>query len=74
MEIDLTGDIIYKEANVYGVTGRTMWDTWWSAQAMLLSGKMDIDPIVTHEFGLEDYDAALQLAESGKTGKIVFNM
>lgn len=74
VEIDLTGDIIYKEANVYGITGRVMWDTWWTAQAMLLSGKMDIDPIVTHEFGLEDYDTALQLAESGKTGKIVFNM
>lgn len=74
VEVDLTGDIIYKEANVYGITGRIMWDTWWSAQSMLLSGKMNIDPVVTHEFALEDFDTALQLAESAKTGKIVFNI
>jgi threonine 3-dehydrogenase len=74
VELDLTNDIIYKEANVHGVTGRIMWDTWWSAQSMLLSGKFDIDPVVTHEYGLKDYDAALQLAESSKAGKIVFNL
>jgi threonine 3-dehydrogenase len=74
VEVDLTADIIYKEANVFGITGRIMWDTWWSAQSMLLSGKMNTAPVVTHEFALEDFDKALQLAESGTTGKIVFNM
>ncbi|RJQ61606.1 MAG: L-threonine 3-dehydrogenase [Desulfobacteraceae bacterium] len=73
VEIDLTSDVIYKEANVYGVTGRIMWDTWWSAQSMILSGKMNIEPVITHEFGLEDFDRAFKLAESGKTGKIIFN-
>ena len=74
VEIDVTNDIIYKEANVYGITGRIMWDTWWTAQSILLSGKVDPSPVITHQFGLEDYDQALQLAESGKTGKIVFNI
>ncbi len=74
VEVDLTGDIIYKEANVYGITGRIMWDTWWTARSMLLSGKMDTEPVVTHEFGLEDFDKALRLAESGTAGKIVFNI
>ncbi|MBW1698355.1 MAG: L-threonine 3-dehydrogenase [Deltaproteobacteria bacterium] len=74
VELDLTNDIIYKEANVYGITGRIMWDTWWSAQRMLLSGKLNLDPVVTHEFGLESYDKALQLAESGTVGKIIFNI
>ncbi|HIJ56491.1 MAG TPA: L-threonine 3-dehydrogenase [Deltaproteobacteria bacterium] len=74
VEIDVTNDIIYKEAKVYGITGRVMWDTWWSAQSILLSGKLDPGPVITHQFGLEDYDNALELAESGKTGKIVFNI
>ena len=74
VEVDLTNDIIYKEANVYGVTGRIMWDTWWTSQRMILSGQMNLDPVVTHTFSLKDYDTALQLAESGKTGKIVFNI
>ena len=74
VEIDLTNDIIYKEANVYGITGRVMWDTWQSAQSILLSGKLDPIPVITHQFGLEDFDRALELAESGTTGKIVFNI
>jgi threonine 3-dehydrogenase len=74
VELDLVNNIIYKEANVYGVTGRIMWDTWWTAQSMILSGKMDLNPVITHRFDLADYDKAFQLAESATTGKIVFKI
>ena len=74
VEWDLVNNVIYKEANVYGVTGRIMWDTWWTAQSILLSGKIDITPVITHFFDLKDFDKALQLAESATTGKIVFKM
>jgi threonine 3-dehydrogenase len=74
VELDLVNNVIYKEANVYGVTGRIMWDTWWTAQSILLSGKMDVSPVITHYFDLSDFDKALQLAESAKTGKIVFRI
>jgi threonine 3-dehydrogenase len=74
VEWDLVNNVIYKEANVYGVTGRIMWDTWWTAQSILLSGKMDVTPVITHYFDLKDFDKALQLAESATTGKIVFKM
>ena len=74
VELDLVNNIIYKEANVYGITGRIMWDTWWAAQSMLLSGKMDVSPVITHRFDLNDYDKAFQLAESASTGKIVFRI
>jgi threonine 3-dehydrogenase len=74
VEWDLVNNVIYKEANVYGVTGRIMWDTWWTAQSILLSGKMDVTPVITHYFDLKDFDQALQLAESATTGKIVFKM
>jgi threonine 3-dehydrogenase len=74
VEWDLVNNVIYKEANVYGVTGRIMWDTWWTAQSMLLSGKMDVSPVITHRFDLKEYDQAFQLAESASTGKIIFNL
>lgn len=74
VEIDLVNNVIYKEANVYGVTGRIMWDSWWTAQRMLLSGKLDISPVITHSFELEQYDQAFELAESAKAGKIIFNI
>jgi len=74
VEWDLVNNVIYKEANVYGVTGRIMWDTWWKAQSMILSGKLDLSPVITHYFDLKDFDKAFQLAESAKTGKIVFQI
>jgi threonine 3-dehydrogenase len=74
VELDLVNNVIYKEANVYGVTGRIMWDTWWIAQSILLSGKMDVSPVITHYFDLSNFDKALQLAESATTGKIVFKI
>ena len=74
VEWDVVNNVIYKEANVYGVTGRIMWDTWWLAQSILLSGKIDISPVITHTFDLNDFDRALQLAESATTGKIVFKI
>ena len=74
VEWDLVNHVIYKEANVYGVTGRIMWDTWWTAQSILLSGKVNTGPVITHYFDLKDFDKALQLAESASTGKIVFKI
>jgi len=74
VEWDLVNNVIYKEANVYGVTGRIMWDTWWTAQSILLSGKIDVSPVITHTFELTDFDRALQLAESATAGKIVFKL
>ncbi|MGQ9777362.1 MAG: L-threonine 3-dehydrogenase [Thermodesulfobacteriota bacterium] len=72
VEWDVVNNVIYKEANVYGVTGRIMWDSWWTAQSMILSGKMDVSPVITHHFDLQDYEKAFSLAESAETGKIVF--
>ncbi len=71
VEWDLVNNVIYKEANVYGVTGRTMWDTWWKAQSMILSGKIDLNPVITHRFELKNYERAFQLAESAMNGKII---
>lgn len=72
VEWDVVNNVIYKEANVYGVTGRIMWDTWWAAQTMILSGRLDLGSVITHRFDLKDYEEAFELAESAKIGKILF--
>lgn len=73
-EWDVVNNVIYKKANGYGVTDRIMRDTWWLAQSILLFGKIDISPVITHAFGLKDFDRALQSAESATIGKIVFQI
>jgi threonine 3-dehydrogenase len=69
--LDVVDAIIYREAKVYGTTGRLMWDTWWNMERLLASGKLDPMPVITHRLGLEDIDEAIDLAKSGRAGKIL---
>ncbi len=69
--LDLNDDIIYKEAKVYGSTGRMMWQTWWDMKALLESGRFDPLPIITHRMKMEQLGEAIKLAEGGKAGKIL---
>ena len=66
-----TADIIYREAKVYGVTGRMMWTTWYQIMDIVASGRFDPTQVITHRFTLEEYDRALELAKSGLAGKIL---
>jgi len=69
--LEMTNAIIYREAIVYGSTGRLMWDTWYKVDAMLQSGLFDPMPVITHTFDLSDYDRALQLTLSANAGKVI---
>ena len=38
VELDLANDIIFKGANVLGISGRLIFDTWYRTQRILESG------------------------------------
>jgi threonine 3-dehydrogenase len=69
--LDLVEDIIYKEAKVFGTTGRVMWDTWWQMDALLKAGRLNPLPVITHRLPLEQIGEAMALAKSGQAGKIL---
>ncbi|MBN1685269.1 MAG: alcohol dehydrogenase catalytic domain-containing protein [Spirochaetales bacterium] len=69
--LDAPTDIIYKEAKVFGTTGRRMWDTWWQVQGLLDSGKFDPMPAVTHRMGLAEIGKGIDLAKTGQAGKVL---
>jgi len=71
LEIDVAKEIIFRGANVQGINGRWIFDTWYRMQALLLSGKLDIAPVITHVLGWDDFEKAVELQRSGKAGKIV---
>ncbi|HJX37548.1 MAG TPA: L-threonine 3-dehydrogenase [Anaerolineae bacterium] len=71
LEMDLANDLIFKGANVYGVTGRLMWKTWYQTKALLGSGAVDVQPIITHRFPLEDFEQGMALMRAGQCGKVV---
>ena len=41
---------------------------------LIESDKMTLDDLITHEFGLDDINAALDLFRSGEAGRIIINM
>jgi threonine 3-dehydrogenase len=63
--------LIFKEAHVRGIVGREMFKTWYKLEAILKSGKLDLQPLITHRMSLNQIDAAMKLVASGECGKIV---
>ena len=55
-----------------GIYGRGTFETCYKRLSMLQSG-LNVEPIITHRFPLEDYEEAFQLMESGQSGKIILN-
>jgi len=41
------------------------------AESLLLSGKLKIDPVITHKFPLKEFNKGFQLATSGKACKVL---
>ncbi len=64
--------VIFKGLFLKGIYGREMFETWYKMSSMLKSG-LNIEPIITHRFPLEDYAEAFRLMESGQSGKIILN-
>lgn len=74
VELDLADAVIFKGATVLGINGRKMYETWYQAEALLRSGKVDLGPVITHRLPLERFDEAMRLLESGEASKILLNV
>jgi threonine 3-dehydrogenase len=71
ISLDLNSDIIFPGITVQGINGRRMFDTWYQMDALLISGKVDLKPLITHRFKMEDFKAAFEVGLSGNAGKII---
>lgn len=67
--LDLVNNVIYKEATIYGITGREMFDSWYQAESLIQSGKLNLKEVLTHAFNLEETEKAITTAEEGNCGK-----
>ena len=69
VSLDLVNEVIYKEATIYGITGREMFSNWYTAEKLISSGKINIKAVLTHKFTLDEIEKAITLAQEGKCGK-----
>jgi threonine 3-dehydrogenase len=71
IEIDVSRDIVFKYVTVQGINGRLMFSTWHKTARFLSSGRLDLEPIITHRFRLEEFAKGMELMESGNCGKVL---
>lgn len=68
--LDLTNEVIFKEAHLVGIFGRRIWRTWEQATALLRKG-LDVTPVITHRLPLERFEDAFTLLGSAHAGKVI---
>ena len=71
ISLDINNDIVYKEAHVNGCTGRLMYQTWYDCQALLESGRFDIEKIIGGVYPMESFEEAFQAIKRGTPGKML---
>lgn len=71
LEFDFDNLLIFKGLAVYGVIGRRLWETWYQARGLMRAKALDLSPVVTHRFPLEDFEKAFELMISGQCGKVI---
>lgn len=69
--LDLSDQVIFKEARIQGITGREMFRTWQQTTTLLSTGRVDVAPVITHRFGLEKFEEAFATTASGRSGKVI---
>jgi threonine 3-dehydrogenase len=69
--LDLTDQVIFKEARLVGVTGRELFRTWQQMTTLLATGMVDVVPVITHRFRLEQFEEAFEVMASGRSGKVI---
>lgn len=69
--LDAGSDIVWKGATIYGVHGRDTFTSWEIAKSLLGTKRIEIESIITHRYKFTEYAKALELAEAGKTGKVI---
>ena len=65
-------DVIFKGVQIKGIYGREMFETWYKMTALLQSG-LNLAPVLTHQFAVEDFRAGFDTMNSGRSGKIILN-
>ncbi len=71
---DWNKHVIFKGCTVLGVNGRKMFETWYQMEELLLSGRLELDEIVTHEFPIEQFKKAHETMISGEGIKVVMTL
>ena len=64
--------VIFKGLKLKGIYGREMFETWYKMTTMLQSG-LDISGVITHRFGIDDFQKGFKVMQQGQSGKVILD-
>lgn len=64
--------VIFKGLQLKGIYGREMFETWYLMEQMLMSG-LDLSPIITHRYKVDDFQKGFDVMDEGNCGKVILD-
>jgi len=71
MAIDWS-QVIFKGLTIKGVYGREMFETWYKMASLIQSG-LDLTPVITHHFPIDEFQQGFDVMRSGMSGKVILD-
>jgi len=71
MAIDWS-QVIFKGLTIKGIYGREMFETWYKMASLIQSG-LDLSPIITHHYNVDDFQQGFDMMRSGQSGKVILD-
>ncbi|MFW7380717.1 MAG: L-threonine 3-dehydrogenase [Oligoflexus sp.] len=65
-------NVVFKGLQIKGIYGREMYETWYKMASMLQSG-LDISPVITHRFTVDEFEQGFRIMNEGLAGKVILN-
>lgn len=64
--------VVFKTLTIKGLYGRRIFDTWYKMGGMLQGG-LNIAPVITHHFKVDDFQQGFDAMLSGEAGKVILD-
>ena len=64
--------VIFKGLVIKGIYGREMFETWYKMASLIQSG-LDLTPLITHHYKIDDFQEGFDVMRSGFSGKVILD-
>ena len=71
---DMADDLIYREIQLTGISGRKIWETWEDFAKVMKGPYYKLDQVIGGKFPLKDFEKALEQIHNGVPGKMLLYM
>ncbi len=64
--------VVFNMLTIKGIYGREMYESWYKMSVMIENG-LDLMPIITHEYDIDDFQQGFDMMRSGQSGKVILD-